>query len=301
MIQASIQTADREQWLEVRSHGIGSSDAAAVLGLSPWKSPLALYAEKVGLIEPDDLSDLEHVRWGNILEEPIAERYSEVTGRTVVDPGRFTVDIHPEHPFILASVDRRIAGDGNGHGPGILEIKTASAYKLQDWQEEPPLPYQVQLQHQLMVTGCRWGSLAVLVGGQKFHYVDLERNDDFCRILLDAELEFWSRVERRDPPDADGSDSTRRALEAMYPLDIGETVALSEEAWELAQELELAKQTIKAATDRKQEIENRIKAELGPFAKGLFSDGSGFTFKTQRRKAYTVEAAEFRVLRRFSK
>ena len=60
MIQASIQFADREQWLDIRSHGIGSSDAAAVLRLSPWKSPLALYAEKVGLIEPDDLSDLEH-------------------------------------------------------------------------------------------------------------------------------------------------------------------------------------------------------------------------------------------------
>lgn len=298
MLQTTIQTDTREQWLEMRSRGIGSSDAAAVLGLSPWKSPLALYAEKIGLVEPEDLSEKEHVRWGNILEGPIAERYVEVTGRPVSDPGPFAVDVHPKYPYLLASVDRRIQSDGNGRGPGILEIKTASAYKESEWLEEPPVPYQIQLQHQLMVTGCTWGSLAVLIGGQKFYHVDLEINEPFCGLLLNAELDFWDRVERRDPPPADGSESTQKALAAMYPQDSGETVALSNDAWSLAGELAEIKEQIKEYEARRREIENRIKAELGAASKGLFSDGSGFTYKTQKRGPYFVDAAEFRVLRR---
>jgi putative phage-type endonuclease len=100
--------------------GLGGSDAPVLLGLSPYKTPFQLHLEKTGQVDPPDLDDLEHIRWGNILEAPVAAEFTRQTGLPVAKVN--TTMIHKRLPFMLANIDRRIVGK-----PELLEVKTVRA------------------------------------------------------------------------------------------------------------------------------------------------------------------------------
>lgn len=296
---ATQQIDERQDWLQHRRSGIGGSDAAAVLGLSPWKSPLALWSEKCGLVDEPNLDELEYIEWGNVLEEPIARKYSQVTGRTLIDHGRFAIKTHPERTWQHCTIDREICTDPklNIALRGDLSIKNVGFFKAADWAEEAPLPYQVQLQHELAVTGLQWGSFAVLIGGQKFAWLDTPRNERFISYLIEKEEEFWDRVVRGNPPEPDASDSTKEVLLRLYPHDTGESKALPAEFAEYQEKRRALKEQIKAAEAELQGIDNQIKAAIGEASVGLLPDGSGWSWRKQTRESYTVAASEYRVLR----
>jgi putative phage-type endonuclease len=290
----------RQQWLERRRAGIGGSDAPAILGLSPWKSPLALWAEKTGLVQEPNLEELEYIEWGHILEEPIAARYVKVTGRSLIDPGRFAIRTDPDRPWMHCTIDREVEiapSEPPKDGPGDLSIKNAGAYKAKDWEEEPPLLYQVQLQHELAVTGLSWGSFAVLIGGNKFHWCDVPRNGRFISYLIEKEEEFWDRVQRGDPPPADASDSTREVLLRLYPRDTGESKELPPETFDWIERRRAAKAAQKAAEAELDQVENLIKAAIGEASIGLLGGIPAISWKHQHRDGYTVAPSDFRVLR----
>src|SRR5512137_644666 len=159
---ADLRHADYQKWLATRATGIGSSDAAVILDLNPYKSRYALWAEKTGLVDPPDLSENESVEWGIKLEDPIAQKWSRVRDLAVVDHGRHAVRRCKEYSWMLATIDREILPK-NGRGPGILEIKTTGAAHEGEWEEDAPIAYQAQLIHQMVVWGYTWGSLAVLI------------------------------------------------------------------------------------------------------------------------------------------
>ena len=119
---ASTTDLSRKQWLAIRKLGLGSSDAAVAVGLSPYKCPLSLWLEKTGRKEPEDISHKEAVLWGIELEPVLAQVYAKRTGYRVRRVN--AVLQHPEHLFMLANLDREVVGHPDG--PGILEIKTAS-------------------------------------------------------------------------------------------------------------------------------------------------------------------------------
>lgn len=212
----STKELSRQQWLMIRNGGIGSSDAAAAVGLSPYKSPLALWMEKTGRQAPDDLSQSEPVFWGSTLEPILARVYSERTGNKVRRVN--AVLQHPDYPFMLANLDRAIGGEG------VLEIKTAGYHAAPFWEDDIPEAYQCQVLHQLAVTGKTWADVAVLIAGQDFRIYRVERDDDKVKALIEAEEVFWDRVQQDIPPPADGSESCGKALSCLYPRDYGETV-----------------------------------------------------------------------------
>jgi len=131
---ASTTELTREQWLDIRQLGIGSSDAAVAVGLSPYKCPLSLWLEKTGRKEPEDISHKEAVLWGIELEPVLAQVYAKRTGYRVRRVN--AVLQHPEHPFMLANLDREVVGHPDG--PGILEIKTASYHSAPQWAATSP-------------------------------------------------------------------------------------------------------------------------------------------------------------------
>lgn len=285
-----------EAWLDARRNGIGASDAAAILGVSPWKGPFGLYVEKLGL-RPIDPAETEAMEWGKRLEPFVAQAYAEKTGRTLVDPGRFTIQYKRDTPYLQATLDREIVGEDRG--PGVCECKAVNAYAADEWREDDaPLPYLVQVQHQLAVTGCAWGSLAVLIGGQRFRYIDVERQDRFIAELLEHEAEFWDRLKRQDPPPVDGLPATADLLAELYPRDDGHTIALSDDVRQWDERLQQAKEAIKQAAAQKEEAENHIKQALGTATKGVLGPGVAYSWKLQLRKSYTVKESQFRVLRR---
>lgn len=299
----------RAEWEEARRiTGIGSSDAPAILGMSRYKTPFQLYSEKLGLV-PSDREETEQLRWGNILEEPIAQRYSEETKRSVRNPkphpGAFVIERSKTVDFMIAQIDRYTMRAPTG-GPedaleaeGVLEIKNAHFFMAQDWLDlqEPPSEFQIQLQHQLAVTGAKWGSIACLIGGVKFVWKDLARDDEFIDLLVTKEREFWSMLQNHVPPRIDGTEKTKAIIGKLHPKDNGLTIELGVDALELVEEREALKADMKKAEERVTQIENTLKLAIGPNTAGAFRDGTVVTYKHQARAGYTVQATEYRQLR----
>lgn len=290
--------ASREDWLAHRHEGIGASEAATILGVNPYQSPFALWAEKLGLT--DGPTETDAMRWGLKLEPVVAEHYATETGRRVIAPAPWTVYVSTAHPWLRCTPDRFVCDDARPASDGVLELKTAHQRMAEHWEEEPPLRYVIQVQHQLAVTGHQWGSLAVLIGGQTFRWVDIERNDDFIAVLLEREAAFWQRLVDREPPTVDGSESARAALAKLYPRerpDIDAVVLPPEaEDWDAIRQQALA--DIKAAEARKAEAEAHLKALIGEAPVGVLPTGVRYTWQTQERKGYVVEPSSTRVLRR---
>lgn len=172
---------------------IGGSDAASVLGVSPWKTPLQLYMEKIG--EAGPVADNAPMLWGRVLETPIAEEYARRTGKRV---RRVNRDLrHQKFAYIVGHIDRDVVGESR-----ILEVKTSRSD--QGWGEpgsdDIPMHYQAQAQHYLAVTGAEACDVALLIAGSDFRIYTVPRHDELIGMLIEAENEFWDRVQRRDPP-----------------------------------------------------------------------------------------------------
>jgi putative phage-type endonuclease len=213
----STKDMDRETWLSVRGGGIGSSDAAAAVGLSSYKSPLELWMEKTGRQSAPDLAANDAVFWGTLLEPIIAQVYADKTGAKV---RRLNAVLqHPEQSFMLANLDRVVQHPTDGSG--ILEVKTAGFRSAAFWELGVPAGYQCQVLHQLAVTGKPWADVAVLIGGQDFRVYRVLRDDDKIADLIEREQKFWQFVEQDTPPAVDGSESSGRALVSLYPKDTG--------------------------------------------------------------------------------
>ena len=161
--------------------------------------------------------------WGTVMEPVLAKMYAERTGRKVRRVN--AVLQHPEHPFMLANLDREVITES---GTGILEIKTAGFYSAQQWEDGVPVAYQCQVLHQLAVTGHAWADVAVLIAGQEFRIYRIERDDDKIADLIQREAQFWSWVANDQQPDPDGSYDAQQALLSLFPTDNGQTLDFSE-------------------------------------------------------------------------
>ncbi len=217
---------ERADWLEVRKTGIGGSDAAAAVGLSPYKSQLELWLEKTGrddgLDKPDPTDTNEPVYWGTLLEPIVAAAYTQQTGNRVRKVN--AVLQHPEVPFMLANLDREVLGCPEA---SILECKTAGEFGARHWKLGVPEYVQLQVQHQLAVTGKAAAHVAVLLCGQKLEVHRIVRDEGLIANLIELEARFWEHVTSDTPPPADGSDSADRALRCLYPKDAGTTIDFS--------------------------------------------------------------------------
>jgi putative phage-type endonuclease len=293
-----IKYETRNEWLAARTLSIGASESAALFDLSPdsRESEFSLWAKKTGLAEPEQI-DAEWLEWGQLLEAPIAERYAKRTGcKLWTPPTPWCVAVHPRLPFMTATVDRWIIEAPGREDRGDLEIKNVGAFNS-DWRDEVPLYIQAQVQHQLAVTGFKWGVVAALIGGNKMETIEIERNPEFIAELEAKAIEFWDKVQRKEAPPVDGKAATARTLKLLHPSDNGATIALDSDVASWVDKLAKAKEDEKAAEAAKKEAENHIKATLGPNTFGTLPDGRIVSLKTQARAGYTVDPCEFRTLR----
>lgn len=248
----------REDWLEVRKSGIGGSDAAAAVGLSPYMSPLELWLVKTGrdanLPKPDPDDTTEPVYWGTLLEPIVAASYTKQTGNRVRRVN--AVLQHPTIPFMLANIDREVVGVP---GVQILECKTAGEFGARLWREGVPEYVQVQVQHQLAVTGKSAADVAVLLCGQKLEVHRITRDDALIARLVELEAAFWQYVEADTPPPADGSESADRALRCLYPGAVG-TVDFSDDRRLSSVFADLV--AVRADIDAREQVEAQLKQTI---------------------------------------
>ncbi len=186
--------------VEVRSRGIGGSDAPVLLGFYGCRGEM--YLEKIGeLVKPEPTRiQAAKMKAGKRFEATIAALYEEETGRRIRRVKATLV--HPDYDFVRGNVDRMIVGDERG--PGVLEVKNTSSMHVAKWEREGfeiPPPYYAQLQHYLLVTGYRWGAIAMLVDGWDFRHFPVAADPEFQRELLLMEISFWiDHVVARVPP-----------------------------------------------------------------------------------------------------
>lgn len=250
-----------EEWLESRRHGIGGSDAGAIMGFNKYKSPFTLYLEKIGCYKND--LDSEAAYFGNVLEDVVRKEFEKRTGKVVT----VTKDlfIHDDYNFMQANIDGWIEEEN-----AILECKTASEFLKDEWTgDEVPASYLCQVHHYMAVTGAERAYIAVLVGGNKFVWKIVEKNLEFEQILIKAEKEFWeSHVLEGIPPEIDGYDSTSMVISELYPEDNGNEIMLGETEEVLIEALELFKRDIKDLEQQKKKYENILKERLKKTKKG---------------------------------
>lgn len=220
----------RDEWLAVRKQGIGSSDAAAAVGLNPYQSSLELWLIKTGRdgglpkIDPHD--EESPMYWGTLLEPIVAAHYTKRTGHRVRRINAVLQHPDPDKAWMLANIDREVTGASDVQ---ILECKTAGINGARLWQDGVPEYVQLQVQHQLAVTGKAAADVAVLLGGQHLEIHRINRDEALITRLIALERQFWHYVETDTPPPADGSDSADQALRCLYPEDVGDTVDFSQD------------------------------------------------------------------------
>lgn len=271
----STKNLTRNDWLDVRKRGIGSSDAAAAIGLNPYKSQLELWLEKtnrdVGLAKPNPDDDTTPVFWGVVLEPVVASQYQRRTGNKVRKVN--AVLQHPDVPWMLANIDREVVGSNEVQ---ILECKTAGLNGARLWRDGVPKYVEVQVMHQLAVTGKEAADVAVLLGGQQLEVYRIERDEALIKQLIALERQFWHYVETDTPPPADGSESAETALRLLYPADDGEQVDFTENA-ALSQAFDELRQVRGALAElgkREAELKQSLQQAMGESSKALFASGS---------------------------
>ena len=273
-----ISTLDmpHEEWLRHRQRSIGGSDAAAIVGLSAYVSPYTVWADKLGKIPPSE--DNEAMRQGRDLEQYVAKRFAEATGKKVRRENNIL--INPDFPFAHANVDRIVIGEDAG-----LECKTTNQLNLKKFKNgEFPDHYYVQCMHYMMVTGCSKWYLAVLVLGREFLWFEIERDEEEIAALAKSEQEFWKCVEQGVPPAADGSKSTTDTIQTMFPDSSESSVSLFSFDNMLTQREDIKRSIgdLKALQD---EIENKIKAYMQDASRGE-SDKYRVTWSTSERSSF---------------
>lgn len=210
--------------------------------------------------------------WGNVLEPVVAWHYSKRTKNKVRRINAVLQHPNPELSWMLANIDREVIGADDVQ---ILECKTAGINGAHLWKEGVPEYVQLQVMHQLAVTGKQAADVAILLGGQTLEIHRIERDEQMIARLIELERKFWHYVETDTPPPADGSASAEMALRALYPEDNGQTVDFSGRAGLAAAYLELkaVRQSISEKETREAQLKQLLQQAMGDATRAEFSHG----------------------------
>ena len=263
--------------IEERRGYIGASEAAGVLGLSRWQTPLSIWAAKTGMLPPEDKSGELAIEVGNDLEDCVARLFAKRTGKQV---RRVNETIrHPEYPFLAVNLDRKVVSED-----ADLECKTASAYKDREWEDDAiPVEYLIQCQHSMGVTGKKANYIACLIGGNvSFQYKLIERDDALIRDMFEKEIHFWNTyvVPKVMPQIVTARDAG--IINRLYPEDpaAAPAVTLSADHDRIAAGIKAMEKDKKRIEELIEKEKNYIRLALGSATEGATA-GYRLTWKEQ--------------------
>lgn len=272
-----------EEWLSLRRKSLGGSDAGACVGMNQYSSLITLYADKKGLSSPAE--DNEAMRLGRDLEQYVADRFMEETGKKLVNDNFFYLD--DEYDFISANVDRKVVGENAG-----FEAKTMGSFNGYNISAgEIPSHYYAQCQHYCVVRGWDCIYIGILVLQRGFYWHCIKRDDDFIKTLREKEIDFWKTyVEQDIMPPADGSDASMDTLNELY----GEKAIKGSEITipgldQMVRDYKAASEMEKEWKERKAAIQGRICTILGSNEVGLGTE-FGCSWKPQGKTTYDMDA-----------
>lgn len=257
------------EWVAERRTGVGGTDIARILGVSRFGGPMGSFLEKRGLAAP--LIESSAVRWGKLLEQPVAHEYAVKTGRKVRRAAGFIRQ--DGRPWAFANVDRW--SDKAGTARRILEVKTAGEFAAKDFGEENtdqvPPDHLLQVMWYIAVTGKDTADLAVLIGGQKHRIYTVERDDALIAGMLEVAEKFWRDTEQGIPPEIDGSEGSSLYLAHKY-RDTGIERPMDDKLAQLGTLYAALKESVKAREEKITKVGNQIRDLMGD---ARWAEGSG--------------------------
>ncbi len=289
-----ITCKNRSDWLDLRRQRLHASEASNLFGVG-YSSRFDMYQEKVNPPLVASASTGRQRRGLKAEQLVLDECVAEFGGKVYPWP-EYTIAAHPEIDYLGATPDA-LYECKERPGIGNHQVKTWSEFDKGSWREGPPLGIQVQVQHEMLVTGLDWSAVSVAFGFSEVVRFIIDRDERFIEALLKVAEEFWAYVADRVEPPLDESVATEEALARLHPDDNGLVTALPPEAGEIAESLARAKRVSKLAERRIKRCNNQLKSWIGDNTYGVMADGRAFSWKSQDRAEYTVPANSFRVLR----
>ena len=257
----------REEWLRWRTKGIGGSDVSVIAGVNPFRSIFQLWLEKTGQVEPEETEN-DNTHFGNVLEPVVKREFSKRTGLKV--RAKRALLQSEEYPFMLADLDGVIYENGKMN---LFEAKTASAYKQEIWEKGIPEEYVLQVQHYMAVTGAEKTYLAALVGGNRFYWKVVRRDEQKIAEIIELEKAFWEEnVLAGKEPVPDGSGATTDFLNEKYASSNENTILLPEEALSLCRRYEELSGQLNELQDKKDAVSNQLKNFLKNNESGVIGE-----------------------------
>lgn len=277
-----IQINNDAEWHAIRAQHVGASEVGAVFDLEDidthkFMTHFKLWHLKKGDYPAEDLSDNDRVFWGTVLEPAVAEGVRQKMGWTVRKIHTYWTSDRVKG--MGASLDYEIVG--HEKGPGVLQIKCCDGFAYRHWKDddtgiiEPPMQYELQVQHEMAVSNRQWGVLAVLVGGNQLVLFERERHQPTIDRIEKAIADFWRSIKDNIEPMPD-YDRDLEAIRALYAeSESGKEIDLSTDnaAHSLCAEYKECTAAAKAANERKDAVKAELlykigtheKAFIGPF------------------------------------
>ena len=311
-IKASAQN-NREEWLKIRRNGLGGSDIASVLGLSPYRSPLDVFLDKTGKTEPKEAGQAAY--FGTLLEDMVATEFAKRTGmkiqkvnfiltagengwmrgnidRAIINPD-ISKRVFVQKPEKIEATGRLLSTDVG------LECKTANSFMATEWGESQeaeilagnvvtdhkiPLYYETQIQWYMAVTGMSKFYVAVLIGGQDFRIYEVKRDQAVIDAIVSKCREFWFENVLKDvaPAPVNVSDILK-----IYGRDNGEMIEASNEQAADIGEYKTISEQIKSLESQKAAVASRIILAIGEKQGMTIGGKKAATYKTQESKRFS--------------
>lgn len=271
----------REEFHKIRTTGIGGSDIAPILGISPFPNATAMnvWMVKRALIIPDDSQETKAMIWGRRHEASVIAAYQEATGNRVLG-GQFKR--HNKHDWAFGSCDGIVVVNAiPSYG---LEAKTSRYSKGwgDEWTDQIPYHYITQCAWYMHVFDSPWWDVAVLIGGSEERYYRIHRNTKLETAIIEKVSDFWSLVQTGKEPSVDHSEAWGNYLAQLYPRDkTVEPIEGDEETSFFAEQLKAAKRKVAEAEREVDKFVNEIKKRIGDNA-GVFGEGYKIWWKKNR-------------------
>ena len=251
MSEPQIDFSDRNEY-------VGASEVSAIVGMNPYRTALDVYREKTGEVEREDLSDVQAVHFGNVLEDIVAQEFARRNDCEVRrDNKTYTLEGTP----LRGHIDRRITGRKEG-----LEAKTASIYMSKEFGEQGtdqvPMQYLIQCHSYLALTGWDQWHLGALIGGNDFRQYEIHPDAKVIESIVAQVNRFWDNLKAGVAPEP----ATLNDLMNLYPTDDGGVVDASLEVAQACMDLKTIKQSLKDMEERKKELEILVKKHMGTHA-----------------------------------
>lgn len=276
----------REDWLQERRKGIGSSDASAIMGVSPWKTRRHVQLEKLEGVADEKESEL--LRLGQLMEPVILALYED---RFKEKPRRVNQIVYSKQwPWMLASLDAKIGGNRPFEAKMVV-------FPHGNWGEENtddiPVQYVIQTQHQMAVTGAELVEVPVIMFG-KLKMYRVQRNAELIGIIVDKEQEFWNKhILEKIPVDPEfDHPSTLELFNSIYPIET-KTVDLTDQALEVVTKYQGLGQLVSQGITARDSLKAEILSMLGDAEWGFLPDGNIVHRKMINRKGFEVAPTTF--------